>query len=219
MRATVVLALPLLLWIAPALGETLVAARPGVMCKSPDALARLTLHDGSSRSEGLLASPPAQRIAQQGGCIDITSGLQVSVLETRRNTSIVTYANGAGPPQRYIVPNIDFTDAAGPHPPAWSEPGYPPLVALDTLLGEVHRQCPRQGWDEHALSHTQTGPWDRVANELTPAQSIAIGKEIDFQCVAGLSCPADIQFGMEVQMGHLPDLVRAICSEPAPAGD
>ena len=189
------------------------------MCKSADALAKLTLPDGSSRADVENPRPQDTAIEKAGGCVDIMSGMTVTLLTARKNTSIVAYREGPGPAAQYVAPNIDFIDAAGPHPPAWADDSYPPLVAMNTLLAAIRRQCPQQGWHEHNLSHAETGPWDKVAKTLTPAQTAAIAKETRFQCQMGLSCPADIQFGMEVQCGHLPDLVRAICSEPAPAGD
>ncbi len=215
MRA-IALALPLLL-SAPACATTLLAARPGEMCKSADALAKLTLPDGSSRAGVANPRPEDTAIDMAGGCVDIMSGMTVTLLTARKNTSIVTYKEGQAPTAQYIAPNIDFIDAAGPHPPTEADATYPPGIATNNLLDAIDRQCPRQGWTFHIIARSESGPWDKVFNSLTPAQHAAIHKEIHFQCDMGLSCPADIQFGMEVQMGHLPDLVRAICSEPAPA--
>lgn len=214
-----------LLPTTPALADTLVAARPGVMCSSADALAKLTLPDGSSRAAGPGARPEYITTKQAGGCIDTPLGARVTVLQARQRTSVVTYdANDGRGARTFIVPNIDFPTAsaapAAPAPhrvPAWGDNNYPPLANTFKLLDAVHRQCPKQGWDEHSLSHTEGGPWDRVQDKLSPAQLKSIEREVAAQCEAGMSCPVDITLGMEVQMGRQNDLVRAICSAKAPA--
>ncbi|WP_020173937.1 hypothetical protein [Methyloferula stellata] len=98
--------------------------------------------------------------------------------------------------------------------PVWPDKDYPPLVSANRLFEAVHQACPQQGWNEHLLSHTEEGPWNRVADSLTPAENAAIEKAQE-QCDAGLSCPADTRFGMEVEMGYLHELVQAICSQRA----
>ncbi len=97
--------------------KILVATRPGTMCTWSKPLADLTLPDGSSRAAKGLNADAALRDSALGGCQDITPGMRVTVLETFRNTSIVTYdgdsRRGYGV---FIAPNIDFkdADAAGP---------------------------------------------------------------------------------------------------------
>ncbi len=217
MRAPI--ALTLLLLSAPACAATLLPTRPGEMCKSAAALAKLTLPDGSSRAELENPRPQDTAIEMAGGCVEIMSGMTVTLLTARKNTSIVLYKEGSGPTAQYVAPNIDFIDAAGPHPPTEADATYPPSIATTTLLDAISRRCPRQGWSFSTLAHAEAGPWDKVFNSLTPAQHAAIHKELRFQCDMGVYCPADVAFGMEVQMGHLPDLVRTICSQAAPAGD
>lgn len=57
-----------------------------------------------------------------------------------------------------------------------------------------------------------------MQNKLSPAQFKSTEQKVGAQCEAGMSCPADITLGMEVQMGHQNDLVRAIYSEGAGRG-
>jgi hypothetical protein len=100
-------------YAASSQAATLVAVRPGLMCSSPDALARLTMHDGSSRTASARARPEDFDVKRQGGCIDIALGAHVILQEARRQTSIVLFdaEDGRGP-RSYIVPNIDFAPAA-----------------------------------------------------------------------------------------------------------
>lgn len=114
--------------------DTLVAIRPGVMCVSREALARLTLHSGDSRTH--LPSPKAEDLglAASGGCIDIPLGAGVKVQKAFRNTSVVTYAGAGAPPDgSMVVPNIDFGPATAaammsaptPHGPDGVMPSSP----------------------------------------------------------------------------------------------
>ena len=109
--------------------DGLVAIRPGVMCTSPEALGRLTLPGGESRTH--LPSPTAGDLglAASGGCIDIPLGARVTVQRAFKNTSVVTYAGeGAPPGSTMIVPNVDFrpaAEAAATQAPAPAGPGGP----------------------------------------------------------------------------------------------
>ncbi len=214
-----------LLVCGPAFGAKLTATRPGVMCVEPEALAKLTLPNGSSRSYGPNARPEDLATKASGGCIDIPPGATVTVLTARTNTSIAAYdANDGRGERTFVVPNIDFAavpDAppAAParHGPAWPDANYPPLVYANKLFGAVREHCPQQGWNEHLLARIDMGPGSEVGAKLTPAQNGIIEREIREQCTIGPACPADIAFGMEVGMGYLDELVRAICSQKAPA--
>ena len=62
---------------APALADDLVATKPGLVCVSSDALAKLTLPDGSSRTAQSNPSPFDLALKQSGGCTDITIGMRV----------------------------------------------------------------------------------------------------------------------------------------------
>ena len=99
----------LVLVAAPALADTLVASRPGLMCTSPDALAKLTLRDGSSRAASPGAHPGDKTLKEEGGCIDFAAGANVLLQAARKNTSIVSYDALDGKGRRaFVVPNIDF---------------------------------------------------------------------------------------------------------------
>jgi len=99
----------------PACADTLVSVRPGVACTSADALARLTRHDGSSRSAPPDATADAREIARRGGCFPFRRGMTVVPHAIRRQTSIVTAdaMDRTGPVTVYVA-NIDFEWTAGP---------------------------------------------------------------------------------------------------------
>lgn len=93
---------------AATLADELVAVRLGLMCVSPDALAKLIFPGGSSRTA--VANPAQADLTQKqsGGCIDVAIDARVSVVTMRNNTSIVTYAEAGGQPKTYVIPNINF---------------------------------------------------------------------------------------------------------------
>ncbi|MGI4793087.1 MAG: hypothetical protein ACRYG8_03175 [Janthinobacterium lividum] len=213
-----------LIFTTPGLSAILIATRSGVMCSSPDALAKLTMPDGSSRSSSANARPEDLSAKQTGGCIEFEPGTQVTVVTSRKNTSFVTYDLGDGRGlQQFIVPNIDFSSAGGSppapssHVPHWPDDDYPPLVGMNKLLTAVTKQCPQQGWTGHKLAETEIGPWyDTV--KPTPAQNAAIERaEAGCEGIAGIACSTYTRFGVEVQVGYLPQLLKTICSEKAPA--
>ena len=197
----------------PAFSATLVATHRGVMCVSPDALAKLSLMDGSSRASSANPRPEDLTAKQSGGCVDFGPGTQVTVVTSRKNTSVVTYDAGDGRgPREFTVPNIDFASNEGPpqtpgrHVPQWPDADYPPLVGMNKLLAAVTKQCPQQGWTGHKLAETESGPWyDTI--KLTPAQSAAIEKaEAGCEGLAGMACPAYTSLGVEVQFSYLTQL-------------
>jgi hypothetical protein len=116
MRLALLAAIGAVLSIAAAQAEDLVATRPGVMCHSAAALAKLTLPGGDSRTHLPNPSAADQKLAESGGCSDILLGQHVTVLQAFHNTSIVRdrVAGNA----TLVVPNIDFepADATGPRP-------------------------------------------------------------------------------------------------------
>ena len=96
------------LWVfsSGAIAADLMSVRPGLMCASKEALARLTLPNGDSRTHGPGARASDLQAAAAGGCIDIPRGARVAVQQGFRNTSVVTYSG-----ETLVVPNIDFAPA------------------------------------------------------------------------------------------------------------
>ena len=117
--------------------ETLIATRPGLMCTSAEALAKLTLPDGSSRTTTARPRPEDLRVRAAGGCIDIPPGAQVTVIEAFRNTSSVSFDPGDGGGARvFTVPKIDFTTAPNQAQAAAAAPQPSPVVlATSSRLG------------------------------------------------------------------------------------
>jgi hypothetical protein len=103
---------------SPAVADELVARKPGIMCKSPEILGKLTLSDGDSRTHAYPARSEDLAAAAAGGCIDIPPGAVVSVQREYKNTSLVLYPQGGG--DAYTIPNVDFThvDGAGGSQPS-----------------------------------------------------------------------------------------------------
>lgn len=100
----------LMAWMpAAAMAADLVAIRPGVACRSPEALARLTLPDGESRSHAVAPAGADLAAAKAGGCIDLRPGTILALGTARRNTSIVTSGMASGP---LVVPNVDVEPVA-----------------------------------------------------------------------------------------------------------
>ena len=105
------------------------ATRPGVMCSSPEALAKLSLPDGSSRTAGSDAPPSVVAIARAGGCTDFPAGNIVMLQTARKNTSIVRSdtLTGDGVLDSFYVANIDYL------------PYIPPP---DPSMDAIRAQCP-----------------------------------------------------------------------------
>ncbi len=126
MRAPLVVTAAFMLVAGVAEAQELVAIRPGVMCRSADALGRLTLPGGDSRTHAAASRPEDMALAASGGCIDIPPGARVTVRQAFHNTSIVRYGAADAPP--YVVPNIDFQQdgPAGAAAAAAASPGVAP---------------------------------------------------------------------------------------------
>lgn len=117
---------------AHALADELVATRPGVMCVSADALARLTLPSGDSRTHAAAVAPETQSLAASGGCVEIKPGIRVTVQKAFKNTSVVTYrAAGAQNEQTFVIPNIDFAAATGGVTPVAAQAAPAPASATN----------------------------------------------------------------------------------------
>ena len=111
-----------------------VATRPGLMCSSAEALAKLTLPNGSSRAALPRPRPEDLRIKTEGGCLDLHPGSRVTVVEAYHLTSKVTSDPGDGGGARvFIVPNIDFDPVPGQDSSA--APPQPTVLATSARLG------------------------------------------------------------------------------------
>lgn len=130
--------------------DILVATRPGLLCASPDALAALTLPDGSSRAASPAARPADAATRRQGGCIDLAPGMRVDRRTAHRNTSLVFFdANDGRGPQPFTAPNIDFAPAETSPNPATSSAciAYQaPVTLIGTItVGSAYGEDPRTG--------------------------------------------------------------------------
>ncbi len=96
----------LMLGLGSVHGQELVATKPGVMCRSADALGKLTLPGGDSRTHAAAPRPEDLAVAASGGCIDIPRGVHVTVQQAFHNTSIVSYGPAGASP--FVIPNADF---------------------------------------------------------------------------------------------------------------
>ncbi|WP_158742320.1 hypothetical protein [Acidisphaera sp. L21] len=108
---------------SPAVADELVARKPGIMCKSPEILGKLTLSDGDSRTHAHPGRSEDLAAASAGGCIDIPPAAVVSVQRSYKNTSVVLYPSGIG--DAYTVPNIDFAHANDAEGSSTSPNGIP----------------------------------------------------------------------------------------------
>ena len=155
----------LALTASPAKADLLKAVRTGVMCTSADALAKLALPDGSSRSAAADAPPSINAIAQAGGCIDFPAGNIVVVQAARKNTSIVRSdtLTGEGVLGTFIVPNIDYAPYAPPH---------------DAFNDTIRARCPSK---LEALAAETPPPSQFIASLPAPLRA-EIDKAVDDAC-------------------------------------
>lgn len=161
-------ALTLALAAPGAYADMLQATRPGVMCTSPDALAKLTLPDGSSRTTAAHVSPATQAIAQAGGCTDFGAGHVVILLTARKNTDIVRgdTMSGDGVLGNFVVPSIDFGPYTPPHGP---------------FNDTIRAQCPARLEEIEVLGPAS---YDFV-NSLPKQTQAQIDHEVDAECGDG----------------------------------
>jgi hypothetical protein len=132
--------------------DDLIAMHPGVMCASADALARLTLPDGDSRTHAAAPEPQTLSVAASGGCIDIKPGITVTVQKAFKNTSVVTY-RGAGvqTDQTFVIPNIDFVAATGERTQTAAQVSVPPSTQASV-------QTPARATPQPIASSAPTAP-------------------------------------------------------------
>ena len=96
------------------LADDIVVSKPGIMCNSSQALSRLTLPGGDSRTH---QEPTLQKyldIATAGGCRDLQIGQRLGVVKSFRNTVIVSLKDEGGGhgSSTLVAPLIDFDQAA-----------------------------------------------------------------------------------------------------------
>ena len=205
MRDYLLLALLATFQAGVAHADVLVAVRPGVMCESAAALARLTRPDGSSRSALPSPDPRDLELKAAGGCVDIPLGARIAVRESYRNTSHGRYDPGDGRgPQDFVLPNIAFRPLPGTGdrfpgsgrvmaPP--SEPDTP-----DFLFSALEQACPEKRW-RGARPAALRRPLDAVLAEEPPGA--------EARCAG---CAFEEAVPRLLQAAGLGRLLRAFCA-------
>ena len=175
-----------LLLAPPARATLLQAVRPGAICTSPEALAKLTLPDGSSRAAATnrSPSPAAEAIARAGQCFDFSRGKIVILVTARHNTSIVRAdPSGDGVLVDAVIPNIDFAPHVPRHDPA---------------LDLVRAMCPSR---LEAFDVLGVPAYDFIQT-LPRATRDQMGKEADDRCGGAPGC-TDAAIEDEIRNRHL----------------
>ena len=145
------------------------------MCRSADALAKLSRPDGSSPTVDAIPSPAVQAIADAGGCNNFRPGTVVILMNARRNTSVVRADSqadsqtGDGVLDTFIVPNIDYAPYTPPH-----------TVFNDT----IRARCPAKLDEFMALDPPSM---DFVAS-LPPVVRAGIEKAVQDACAEYIPC-------------------------------
>ena len=120
--------------------------------------AQLTLPDGSSRASGPRALPGDLAAKQQGGCIDVQPGTEVTLQTARRQTSIVMFDGHDGRGVRsFVVPNVDFGPAGAVAARAGGDClsyNVPVTLRGTVTMGSTY------GEDTHG--HTGTMRWEQI---------------------------------------------------------
>ncbi len=174
------------------------AIRPGVMCVKADALAKLSLPNGSSPLAADNPSASVQAIAKAGECTIFPEHHRVSVVTARANTTIVRSdtLSGDGVLGTFIVPNIDFR----PYPPTrdpWSE--------------AIQGRCPDR-LDDISIQLFRTSSF--IASLPKPVHD-KIDAIVGDTCVAGLYCVPNVE-AAEIEKRHLiPRWADYMCRHPS----
>ena len=169
------------------------------MCTSPDALAKLSLPDGSSRTAAANVAPAVQAIARAGNCVDFPVGNVVLLLTHRNNTSVVRSdtLSGDGVLDTFIIPNIDYA------------PYTPPADEWNTA---IRAQCPTK-LEETVLLRD---PMDDFVASLPKPVGDAIDKGIEDECGGAAPC-SRAQRATEISKRHLVQRWAAFrCRQPSP---
>ncbi len=141
------------------------------MCRSADALAKLSRPDGSSPTLDANPSPAVQAIDEAGGCANFRPGNVVILMNARRNTSVVRADSqtGDGVLETFVVPNIDYAPYTPPH-----------TVFNDT----IRAHCPAKLDELMALDP----PSMNFVASLPPPVRAGIGKAVEDACNDYLPC-------------------------------
>lgn len=125
----------------PALAEIAHPVRQGVMCLSARALAILTLPNGDSRTHQATQRLGDLQLADAGGCVDLLPTMQLSVVRSFHNTSLVLTAGQDGEQgPLYRVPNIDL-QMSGPLGEDTTQSVAQPSVPVNAgRAGSLHRE-------------------------------------------------------------------------------
>ena len=181
----------------PARADMLRATRPGIMCTSADALAKLSLPDGSSRTAASNVPPAVEAIARAGNCVDFPVGNVVILLTRHNNTSIVRSdtLSGDGVLDTFIIPNIDYA------------PYSPPTDEWDSA---IRTQCPAKLEKTIVLRD----PLGNFLESLPKPLSDSIDKAVDDQCSGAGPC-SRAQYTVEIGKRHLVQRWAAfMCRQP-----
>ncbi len=173
------------------------ATRPGVMCVSPEALARLSLPDGSSRTARPDAPSSLVAVARAGGCAEFPGGNVVILQTARKNTSIVRSdtLTGDGVLDTFYVANIDYA----PYTP-------PP----DPFMDAIRAQCPAR---LETLAVLGVPSYDFIESLSRPVRE-QIHKTVDDACGGAPGCTEHEQV-VEIDKRHLePQWVGFVCRHP-----
>lgn len=183
----------------------MVAQRPGLMCVSADALARLTLPSGASRSAGPAASPRATALKQAGGCIDIPPAALVVVQAARRNTSVVSYDAHDGQGMRtFVVANIDFGPAAAE-----------PAGSVSSVAGASESSA---GARVATQAKVQVGRQER-ASVPPPAVATASGAPVPPTAAPAATAEADQPFSLPLVLNYASAAIALLHQTPTLAKD
>ena len=89
--------------------DTIFSTQPALLCRSADALGKLSLPSGGDRAHSPQARPGDQQIFTAGGCVDISFGTPVNLVSQAIHTRVVEYdaKRGEGP-QQYYSAKVDF---------------------------------------------------------------------------------------------------------------
>ncbi len=105
----------------------------GVACTSADALATLTLPDGSSRSSALGTPSRYAIIASQGGCVPLSLGVRMETTAIKHRTDVVSWDPDGQGVRSFWIPKIDVQTSGAPSSATLAAPpSSSPLAPAET---------------------------------------------------------------------------------------